>query len=121
MKLRLQSNSIRLRLTRPEVERLDATGMVEEALTFPNGETFSYRLQSRVQVAAPEAVCRNQSLTVYLSREDTEGWTRTEEVGIYGQCGALSIAIEKDFRCLTARPGEQEAGAYPHPGKHQGE
>ena len=94
--------------------------MVEESLTFPDGETFSYRLQSRVRAGAPEAVCRNGSLTVYLSREDTERWARSEEVGIYEQYGALAIAVEKDFRCLTARPGEQEAGAYPHPGKHEG-
>ena len=94
--------------------------MVEESLTFPNGEAFSYRVQSRVQAAAPQAVCRNGSLTVYISREDTVRWSRSDEVGIYGQCGALAIAIEKDFRCLTARPGEQDAGAYPHPGKHEG-
>ncbi|MEO8597318.1 MAG: hypothetical protein ABI759_28625 [Candidatus Solibacter sp.] len=117
MKLRLQTNSLRLRLTRPEVERLHAGGIVEEVLAFADGATFSYRLQSRLQSAPPEAVCSHASMTVYLSREDAERWATSEEVGLYGASGGVAIAIEKDFRCLVPRPGEAESGAYPHPGK----
>jgi hypothetical protein len=40
-------------------------------------------------------------------------WASGDEVGLYAQDGALRIAIEKDFRCLT-RAGE-EPDAYPHP------
>ena len=30
--------------------------------------------------------------------------------------GALTISIERDFRCLTRPLDEQERDAYPHPG-----
>jgi hypothetical protein len=50
MKLRLQGNSVRLRLTRSEVERLRETGLVEESIEFGSGESLVYRLQSRREV-----------------------------------------------------------------------
>jgi hypothetical protein len=49
MKLRLQGNSVRLRLTRSEVERLREIGRVEESVDFGAGEVLAYRLQSRLE------------------------------------------------------------------------
>jgi hypothetical protein len=43
MKLRLQGNSVLLRLTRPEVERLRETGLVEVSVDFGAGETLACR------------------------------------------------------------------------------
>ena len=58
MKLRLQGNSVRLRLTRSEVERLRETGLVEESIEFGSGELLVYRLQSRREPGSVEATFR---------------------------------------------------------------
>jgi hypothetical protein len=94
MKLRLQGNSVRLRLTRSEVERLREIGLVEESVDFGAGEVLAYRLQSRLEQGPVKAA-----------------------FGLYAQSGPLAISIEKDFRCLTRRLDEQEPNAYPHPGQ----
>ena len=47
MKLRLNGNSLRLRLTRPEVTRLREAGTVEQSVDFGLGTVLIYRIQSR--------------------------------------------------------------------------
>jgi hypothetical protein len=116
MKLRLQRNSVRLRLTRPEVERLRDTALVEESVDFGRGEVLSYRLQSGLESGFVQAEFHKGSVTVAIPTETAQAWAGSDEVGVYAQCGELSISIEKDFRCLT-RPRDHERDAYPHPGQ----
>ena len=68
MKLRLQGNSVRLRLTRSEVERLRETGLVEESIEFGSGELLVYRLQSRREPGPVEATFRQGVITVSSHR-----------------------------------------------------
>ena len=113
MKLRLQGNSLRLRLTRSEVVRLDGHGTVEEAASFGSGGRLTYRIQSRTGSEPLHADFSDGAITVLVPTETVRVWASGDEVGMYAQDGALRIAIEKDFRCLT-RAGE-EPDAYPHP------
>jgi len=43
-------------------------------------------------------------------------WAESEEVGIAATVGlgdgALALLIEKDFPCLTTRPGEDDSDAF---------
>src|SRR5215472_13624268 len=93
MKLRLQGNSVRLRLTRSEVERLVDTGLVEESVDFGGSEVLAYRLHSRLEPGPVQAVFRQGSVTVSVSTEDAQAWADTDEVGIYIQSGGLAISI----------------------------
>lgn len=117
MKLRLQGNSVRLRLTRSEVERLREVGLVEESVDFGGGEVLAYRLQSRPEQGPLEAAFGQGVMKVSVSKEAAQAWAGSDEVGLYAQSGPLAISIEKDFRCLTRRLDEQEPDAYPHPGQ----
>ena len=117
MKLRLQGNSVRFRLTRSEVERLRDTGLVEESLDFGGGEVLAYRLQSRLEPGSARAEFRQGAMTVSVSTEAAQAWAASDDVGVYAQSGDLAISIEKDFRCLTRPLDEQERDAYPHPGR----
>jgi len=117
MKLRLQGNSVRIRLTRSEVERLRDTGLVEESVDFGGDEVFAYRLQSRMESGPARAEFRQGVVTVSVSTEAAQAWAGSDEVGIYAQSGALAISIEKDFRCLTRPLDAQGRDAYPHPGQ----
>jgi len=117
MKLRLQGNSVRLRLTRSDVERLRDAGLVEELVDFGSGEALTYRLLSRPEPGPVRAGFREGAITVSMSMDVAQGWASSDEVGIHAQSGALTISIEKDFRCLTRPPEEQQRDAYPHPGQ----
>lgn len=114
MKLRLKGNSLRLRLTQTEVLRLRDHGTVEESTDFGHGEVLTYRIQS-LGTEPVHADFRDGSLTVVAPAEGVRVWAVADDVGLYAQLGALQIAIEKDFRCLTHRADEQEADAYPNP------
>ncbi len=116
MKLRLQGNSVRLRLTGSEVERLRDTGIVEESVNFGAGETLAYRLHSRTELGPVQAGFRQGVLTVSLSIDAAQAWATSDEVGVYSQSEVLAISIEKDFRSLTRPRDGQELDAYPHPG-----
>jgi hypothetical protein len=115
MKLRIQGNSLRLRLTRSEVARLQEHGVVEEIAQFKADGSLTYRVQRRAATDAVQADLHNGAITVHIPAGAFESWAGSEEVGLYAQDGPLRIAIEKDFRCLT-HPREEEArDAYPHP------
>ena len=117
MKLRVHGNSVRLRLTRGEVERLRDTGRVEGVVDFGGGETLTYRLVSRTEPGPVRAGFRKGVVTASISAEEAQAWTSSDEVGIYGRSGAVMVSIEKDFRCLIRPLDQQEQDAYPHPGQ----
>jgi len=115
MKLRMQGNSLRLRLTQSEVEKVRDKGEVSETVKFRSGGTFMYRLQTCVGGDLVQAVLAYGLISISVSTAMAERWATSEEVGIYGQDGELRISVEKDFRCLTRASDEQETDAYPHP------
>lgn len=121
MKLRLQRNSIRLRLTRPEVEALAETGSVSEMISFGPApdQQLLYTVETRRQQGLGYAY-HGGSVTVYLPAGESAEWVESERVGFQedidiGNGESLSILVEKDFKCLTDRPGEDDSDAYPHP------
>jgi hypothetical protein len=118
MKLRLQGNSIRLRLTRSEVERLRKTGSVGESVDFGGNHALIYRLRSRGDSGPVQADFSEGGLTVSIGADAAQAWAGSDEIGIYGQADALTVSIEKDFRCLTRALGDpQDRDAFPHPGE----
>lgn len=111
----MQGNSLRLRVTRSEVEKLRGKSEVLEAVKFRSGAAFVYRLQTHASGDAVRAELAYGTISVSVPEAMAEHWAASDEVGIYGQDGELKISVEKDFRCLTRAPEEQEADAYPHP------
>ena len=115
MKLRLQGNSLRLRLTRSEVERLRDTGVVEESVGFDIECPLAYRLRASSADGQVAAAFRNGAIDVSVAGEAVALWAGSDEVGIYARSGGVTISIEKDFRCLTRPLDEAERDAYPNP------
>lgn len=121
MKLRIRGNSVRLRLTRGEVEQFGKTGLVEDTVEFgfePH-QRFVYAL-SAADADNPTAVFENNRMTVSVPKRIAEEWVRTNQVGIRAEqtiaAGrTLGILVEKDFACLEERAGEDESDAFPHP------
>jgi hypothetical protein len=113
MKLRIQGNSLRFRLTRSEVARLHEEGLVEETTQFAAGR-LAYQIRKDPTLADVRAQLTDGTIAISAPAGTVDIWATSDEVGIAARDGVLRIAIEKDFRCLTRRD-EDEADAYPHP------
>jgi hypothetical protein len=113
MKLRFQGNTLRLRLSQPEVERLGESGLVEEKVMIAPGQILSYSLQiSPAGEVAASFV--GGHLSIELPRALATTWIASGKTGIDASSGSLRMLIEKDFKCLH-RDGPEDAGAFPNP------
>jgi Family of unknown function (DUF7009) len=120
MKLRIRDNSIRLRLTRGEVDLLAADGRVAARTEFADGRAFGYVLESSPASVSPGATFSDRVITVRLPESTVKEWAVSEQVSISGEQllgdgDSLAILVEKDFRCLVPRDGEDDADMYEHP------
>jgi hypothetical protein len=117
MKLRIQGNSIRLRLNQREVAELGASGRVEDQIDF-GGAVLRYGLLSSREAAEPQASFEDGRVSIAIPHEAARYWVESDEVGISAEQVAggacLSILIEKDFQCLH-RASDAEAEAFPNP------
>ena len=116
MKLRINKNSIRLRLSQSELEVFRQNGKWSEILHFPNGGALIYRLREGTDTLVSYA---QDVITVVLCEEEVETWINTEQVGIRAELDLpggekLSILVEKDFQCLTNRE-EDQSDLFPNP------
>lgn len=120
MKLRIRDNSIRLRLTRGEVEQLRDEGLVQANTSFPGGRGFCYEVESSPASVTPAAFLSDNKITIQLPESTVGAWALSEQVSLAGEQQykngeQLSILVEKDFTCLAPREGEDESDMYPHP------
>ena len=120
MKLRIRDNSVRLRLTRGEVDSLRLHGIVAATTGFPGGREFQYRVESSPAIVNPAAFFSENTISIRLPEAAVLAWATTEQVSLPGEQvlddGAkLNILVEKDFACLAPREGEDESDMFPHP------
>jgi hypothetical protein len=119
MKLRIKGDSLRLRLTRGEVQRLADSGGVEEHVHVSPQGALIYRLQ-RVSAGVPlGATFANGVIEIQVSTEAADRWCTSELVTLehtqhHGSV-ALRIVVEKDWACLAPREDEDESDNFRHP------
>lgn len=121
MKLRIKGNSLRLRITRPELNRLMNEGRIEETISFaPDDRSrLIYSLEHTATTSAPTVRYVPPSLEVRIPTTQAQKWSLGEDVGIsakidLGPKGSLDLLLEKDFACLHG--GEEEnRDAFPNP------
>ena len=121
MKLRFQSNSIRLRLKRSEVEQFAKTGRIEEKIVFggDSADVFHYVLETSTSVPSPRSRRTAKGILVQVPPDLAARWVSSKEVGIKGiqsvvEEEPLQVLIEKDFACLDG-PEEENVDTFPHP------
>jgi hypothetical protein len=118
MKLRLREGSIRLRLTRGEVDRVRDHGRVDEVLEVSPGATIGWSLAVH-EGDVVRAVHESGVLRVDVPRALASEWWTTDRVGFEAMQSvgdrSLKILVEKDWSCLKPRDDEDDADAYPHP------
>lgn len=114
MKLRIKGDSLRLRLTRSEVDQLSADSQISVDTHFADA-TLSYTLRTDPGEKQLSASLRDNRLTIMLPESQVQSWAATDQVSLRGQHGPLQILVEKDFSCLQPREGEDDSDAFPHP------
>jgi hypothetical protein len=119
MKLRIQGNSLRLRLSQSEVAQFSKTGFVEESVQFAAGANFTYTIESSSSIPAAQASYQNGWLRIQVPAATGTDWFTTDRVAISAEQPLesgkhLSILIEKDFQCLHGDV-ERDPDAYPNP------
>lgn len=115
MKLRIRGNSIRLRLTQSEVDKIKNFNSIEEITEFPNGQNFVYSLSATAQTNQTSANFTNRKIEILIPKSMAENWANSDEIGLYGTQEQIQIAVEKDFKCLTPRTGDEDTDTFPHP------
>ncbi len=118
MKIRIKGNSIRLRLTKPEVAVFCKEGRYEEAIHF-GGRQLIYALVAKPGIDTPEATYVGDTITVYLMREVQDTWYHSDKIGYstplqHTTTDSLAILVEKDFTCMD-NTVEDQSDMYPNP------
>jgi hypothetical protein len=120
MKLRIRGNTLRLRLTRSEVDEFAATGRFADRVGFGGGRSLVYAIE-RTGADAVSAAFDGGEIRVLVPAQLADTWTKTDQVGFDAAHGIddgdeLKILVEKDFACLTTpRNDEDAADSFPHP------
>ncbi|HNP21899.1 MAG TPA: hypothetical protein PKM63_13905 [Panacibacter sp.] len=99
MKVRIDKNSIRYRLRKSDIEKLQHKNAVKRSISFPGAAlTFELRITNTQE---PTATFSGNSVMVGIPAGIASTWMTTDEVGIYHtvQFGdeKLKMSIEKDF------------------------
>ena len=121
MKLRIKGNSIRLRVTRSELARLQAGERIQETVRFsasPNAR-FSYVLEIGPHSQPVTVAFVAQQIVVSVSQEQLTSWSGEHQVGVYAsfpvdETTVLEVSIEKDFACLDLSD-EDNADTFANP------
>jgi len=120
MKLRIKANSLRIRLTRSEVEKLVNTGYLEDQTLFANNK-FVYALQAVDNGNELSAAMDNNKITMFVPKQLIAGWTENNIVGFNANMpltenNSLFLLLEKDFVCLDETT-EDQSDNYENPNK----
>jgi len=122
MKVRILDNSIRFRLMQSEVKQFGQEGRIVAQILFGIGsdKVLKYQLHQSTEHETLSADIEDNCITIYVPQAIAQEWVSSSQVGlshqlVIGDNQELSILIEKDFQCLTDRPGEDESDAFPNP------
>lgn len=118
MKIRIRGNSVRLRLTKSEVEAFCLQGYFSESTLFTT-KSLTYELRIKKGIESLEAEFTNNTISIFIPDEKAMNWDKNEIVGFKDDFALkngekLYLLVEKDFVCLDGRD-EDESDNYPNP------
>lgn len=120
MKIRIRGNSIRIRLSRTEVENFGRDGHLQEQAWFSPDRAFSYVLVRKSGIDALAADIADNTITMYVPEHIATEWVTTEQVGYsnhmnIGNGEQLFLLLEKDFKCIDSSVQEDQSDNYENP------
>ena len=120
MKLRINANSIRLRLSKTDIAKLARDAYLEERTPFGD-KVFSYSLRSKTGVDKLSASFNAGKINVFAPKEFLKAWVDNDVTGFdtymsVGEGESLYILIEKDFKCI-GKAAEDQSDNFENPNK----
>jgi len=112
MKIRMISNSVRLRLRKSDLAELEQTRLIEDKVHFPGNHHFVFAL-SISEDDYIDASYNKERLLISIPNITAMNWINSPDVGIEKQIiindvNTLHILIEKDFPCLDREEENKE-------------
>ena len=108
MKLRIEDNSLRLRLSESEVQEFAQKGRVAAVVHFGPGpqQQMTYALERAAETSAPAVQVRfdTTGLTVLVPNAVASAWVNSEQNGFsenlpLAEARHLRVLVEKDLDC----------------------
>ncbi len=101
MKLRLNSQNIRIRLSASDIEKLEKETKLTESIKIFDSE-FSFELNFQKKVKSPQVQIGNRQISIHLPEDEFLSWMRSSEIE-YDFCQKapdedLQVSIEKDLK-----------------------
>jgi len=112
MKIRMATNSIRLRVRKSDLAELQKSNRVHDLVEFPTGVSFTFILQIENREDVVAAFNDNQ-IQVSLPKQKADHWMQSTDVAIEEHIALsddkeLHLLIEKDFPCLDREEENKE-------------
>lgn len=115
MKIRINGNFIRLRLSQSEVKKFATDGQVGDVINFGD-RSLTYQLVNTSGTDQVSVGFDGSNITVQIPETVAQNWSETELVGFENADQSdVKILVEKDFQCLHKRPEEDESDNFPNP------
>jgi hypothetical protein len=120
MKIRIQGNSIRIRLSKSEVDKLVNEGVVEEKTSFINA-SFAYSITKNKTLTELAASYENNQIVVQVPASFLLNWSTNQVIGFDAniqikETETLYLLVEKDFKCLD-NVKEDQSDNFDNPNK----
>ena len=124
MKLRIQFNSVRVRMDQRDLTELLERGRVVDAIRFGPGSTHTFTYAVMIGAAPPgrpRADYASGLLVVTIDPVAVQLWATGTRVGFDEEQtvegGTVRVILEKDFACLDRPHGDEAevAWAFPNP------
>lgn len=120
MKIRINGNSVRVRLSKTEVETLSDQGHLEERTSF-GSSYFAYALTQSTDVNELTATFAGNKITMLVPASFLEDWPINNIVGFeantpVNETESLYLLLEKDFKCLD-NTTEDQSDNFENPNK----
>ena len=114
----MKGNSVRIRITKPELEYFDREKYLEESVNFGSNKLV-YALSSLEKPEVLSVNYENNKITLHLPPAVADEWANTERVGVESEIELsdgkkLYILLEKDFKCLD-NTMEDQSDSFPNP------
>jgi len=119
MKIRIKDSSIRLRLSKVDINTLSDEGCVLAECQIMPSNTLKYM----ISIAENDEISikmKYNTIDLKIPYEQLQQFTHGDQVGFdctlpNGTDKGLYILVEKDFQCLVPRSHEDESNLYNNP------
>ena len=119
MKLRIKGNSLRIRLSKSEVDQLVSGSTLTDQTEFGKN-SLRYMVQTVNTGEALEASYENNLIALFVPNSLIENWDTNATVGFESMMttgtGNLHLLLEKDFKCID-KTTEDQSDFFENPAK----